>query len=183
MNDFFRQKNDTLLLNPGRIPKAKHMLFKPLTAELIDEYLAKAYKNALPDQYVHFLEYSNGISLFAFKILLEKFEFAGSNLTIYGLPRTQPFGRPKDMDEPFDVRVEDSRRHKNIPSTWLKVGRYRIQYTRGGEADIYIDCDTQQVYSTKVDQCNIEEHWDSFDTCVCDLFLRGQKSQTEYRFE
>ena len=128
--------NKTFLLNPGKIPKAQHILYEPLTPELIDEYLIQAYKNIVPDQYIQFLRYSNGIDLFMFKILCGKFSFAGSNLTIYGIPRTKPFGRPADMEEPFDIRIEDLRRHDNISDTWLRVGTYRLKYESGGEADL-----------------------------------------------
>ena len=86
-----RRANKTLLLNPGKIPRAQHILYEPLTPECIDEYLIQAYKNTVPDQYIQFLRYSNGIELFMFKILYGKFSFAGSNLTIYGIPRTKPF--------------------------------------------------------------------------------------------
>ncbi|MBE6664900.1 MAG: hypothetical protein E7603_01585 [Ruminococcaceae bacterium] len=177
------RKNGTLLFNPGKIPKAQHILYQPLTSELIDEYLSKAYKNTLPVQYKQFLGYSNGMDLFMFKIFVAKFAFAGSNITIYGLPRTQPFGRPADMEEPFDIRIEDLRRHANIPDTWLKVGTYRLKYESGGEADMFIDCDSQRVFTTKRDQCGIEEQWDSFDFCLCDLFQRAQNSLPEYRFK
>jgi len=177
------RRNGTLLLNPGKIPKAQHILYKPLTTELIEEFLVKSYSNALPMQYINFLKYSNGVELFMFKILTGKFEFAGSNLTIYGLPRTKPFDRPADMEEPFDIRVEDLRRHDDIPNTWLKVGTYRLKYQLGGEADIYIDCDSQRVFSTIRDKSNIKEQWNSFDSCLCDLFHRAQNSHSEYRFK
>ena len=177
------RKNGTLLLNPGKIPKAQHILYKPLTTALIEEFLVKSYSNVLPMQYIRFLKYSNGIELFMFKILTGRFEFAGSNLTIYGLPKTQPFGRPADMEEPFDIRVEDLRRHDDISNKWLRVGTYRFKYESGGEADIYIDCDTQRVFSTIRDKSDIKEQWDSFDICLCDLFQRAQNSCSEYRFK
>lgn len=182
-NNRILRANGTLLLNPGKIPKAQHILYKPLTTELIDEYLTKSYKNTLPIQYKQFLQYSNGIDLFMFRILVGKFAFAGSNLIIYGLPRTKPFGRPADMEEPFDIRVEDLRRHNDLPNTWLRVGTYRLKYESGGEADLYIDCDSQRVFATKRDKCHIEEQWDSFDSCLCDLFHRAQNSHSEYRFK
>ena len=182
-NNALLRKNGTLLLNPGKIPKAQHILFKPLSTELIDEFLVKSYSNVLPMQYVSFLKYSNGIELFMFKILNGKFEFAGSNLTLYGLPRTKPFDRPADMEEPFDIRVEDLRRHDDVPDTWLKVGTYRLKYELGGEAEIYIDCDSQRVFATRRDRLNIEEQWESLDICLCDLFHRAQNSCSEYRFK
>lgn len=182
-NNAILRRNETLLLNPGKIPKAQHILYKPLPYDLIDEYLVQVYSNTLPTQYIEFLKYSNGLELFMFKILTGKFEFAGSNLTLYGLPRTKPFDRPVDMEEPFDIRVEDLRRHDDIPNTWLRVGTYQLKYELGGEADIYIDCDSQRVFSTKRDKCSIEEQWDSFDICLCDLFYRAQKSHSEYRFK
>jgi len=36
------RRNGTLLLNPGKIPKAQHILYKPLTTELIEEFLVKS---------------------------------------------------------------------------------------------------------------------------------------------
>ena len=182
-NNTIIRDNETLLLNPNKIPKAQHILYKPLSVELIDEYLVKVYSNTFPPQYIEFHKYSNGIELFMFKILIGKFEFAGSNLTLYGLPRTKPFDRPADMEEPFDIRVEDLRRHDGIPNTWLKVGTYRLEYELGGEADIYIDCDSQRVFATKRDKCSVEEQWDSLDICLCDLFHRAQNSHLEYRFK
>ena len=56
-NNQILRANGTLLLNPGKIPKAQHILYKPLTVELIDEYLTKSYKNPLPVQYKQFLQY------------------------------------------------------------------------------------------------------------------------------
>lgn len=182
-NNTIIRKNETLLLNPGKMPKAQHILYKPLSDDLIDEYLVKSYSKTLPKQYLDFLKYTNGIELFMLKILVGNFEFAGSNLTLYGLPRTNPFNRPKDMEEPFDIRVEDLRRHDNVPETWLRVGTYRLKYELGGEADIYIDCDSQKVYATKRDEFIVEEEWDSLDICLCELFSRAQNSHSEYRFK
>lgn len=177
------RNNGTLLLNPGKIPKAQHIFYEGLSFETIEEFLIKEYKNVFPAQYLKFLKRLNGIELFMFKIILGKISFAGSSLTIYGLPKTPPFNRPIDMEEPFDLRIEDLRRHDNIPQSWLKIGTYQLTYTLGGEADIFIDCDTQCVYSTKRDQDKIEECWDSFDDCMCDLYKRFQNSDLEYVFK
>ncbi len=186
------RKNGTILINVDTIPKAQHMLFEGLTDALIEKYLSAAYKNKLPNEYVELLKYTNGMALFMFKIQTttqikkgrkteEKvLEFAGTNLSVFGLPRTQPFGRALDMEEPYDVRIEDLRRHDSIPDSWLQVGRYVFKHSMGGEASIYIDCDTQKVYATLLDDFEVIEGWDSFDTCLCDLFHRGEESELSY---
>ena len=96
--DTLVRKNGTLILCPGKIPKAKHIIYKGLSSRLIKEELIDQYKNKFPKEYIEFLKYSNGITLFMFKIKINGIEFAGSNLTIYGLPLVPPFSRPQDEE-------------------------------------------------------------------------------------
>lgn len=170
------RKNDTILLGPGKIPKAKHMVFPGLSYELIDEFLVSDYKHPFPTQYRDFLNHFNGANLFMFKIVSKTkgktLEFASKNLTIFGLPRTQPFGRPADMEEPYDVRIEDLGRHKDIPDTWLKIGCYKKAFEFGDPADIFIDTGTERVFSCMRNDNNILQEWETLDACLCDIFKR-----------
>ena len=121
--DCITRKNGTLLLCPGKIPKCRHMLFAGLSDKLIKEFLADGYKNKFPEEYRQFLRYTNGANLYTVKVNTSNgLSFAHNLFTLYGLPRTQPFGRPNDMEEPYDIRVEDLGRHKETPQTWLKFG-------------------------------------------------------------
>ena len=113
------RKNGTLLLCPGKIPRSRHMLFKPLCDEYIQEYLIEQYNNNFPKEYIEFLKYSNGANLHTVKMKTDKIEFASNLFVIFGLPLTPPFGRPKDEEEPYDIRIEDLGRHKEISKKWL----------------------------------------------------------------
>lgn len=63
-NDYSVRKNGTILLCPGKIPRSRHMLFKPLCDKHIEEYLIEQYKNNIPKEYMDFLKYSNGANLY-----------------------------------------------------------------------------------------------------------------------
>ena len=164
------RKNGTMLLGPGKIPKSDHMLYKGLTQDVLDEYLISQYKYKFPSEYVEFLKYTNGATLFSIKIRSGKLEYASSYLTILGLPLTPATSRAVDMEEPFDVRIEDLRRHKKIPKHWLKCGRYKMKREKGNEADLFIDTETNMVFSCRVDDYNIVESWASLDDCLCNIF-------------
>ncbi len=192
-NDSLVRKNGTILLAPGTIPKAKHILYKPLTQELIDEYLIAEYKNEFPEQYIEFLKYSNGAQLYMNRLginakrrkRVEQIYIACLGLDINGLPRTPPFGRAKDMEEPFDLRIEDLRRHNDVPNTWLKVGRYAKNETGsdvfGKEYDIFIDCVTQETYGCLVDHFVLDQKWPSLDDCLCAVMDMVSEYNSEYR--
>ena len=170
-NTTFR-KNGTLLLSPGRIPKAKHLLFPGLPSETIDEFLVSEYKYPFPKQYRELLHHYNGANLFMFRIQKGKLEFASTNLIIFGLPRTKPFGRPADMEEPYDVRIEDLGRHKDIPDTWLKCGCYKSAFVFGDPADLFIDTQTEQVFACMRNDSKVLEQWETLDACLSNIFER-----------
>ncbi len=192
-NDSLIRNNGTVILAPGRMPAFKHMLFKPLTQELIDEYLIAEYKNKFPEQYIEFLKYSNGAQLYVYKILssakpkrrMPPIYFASIALNINGLPRTPPFGRTPDMEEPFDLRIEDLRRHDDVPDTWLKVGRYTKNQKGneivGDQYDIFIDCVTQETYGCLVDHFVLDQKWPSLDDCLCAVMDMVSEYNSEYR--
>lgn len=74
------------------------MLFEALSQNLIDDFLVSHFSGiTLPEDYIELLKTTNGANLFSVKINSGKFSFANSMLVILGLPRTQPFGRPKNL--------------------------------------------------------------------------------------
>ncbi len=168
-DDCVVRKNETLICRFRKMPKCRHMFYKPLTDELIKEWLVDECKLTMPKQYLEFLKYSNGISLFGAKTIYMGYTMAVTLLVIYALPRTAPFTRPFDEEEPFDIRVEDLRRHKNISKRWLKCGNWYKDCYFDTRLTIFIDTDTQRVYSSEEDSDKIVQEWDSFDECLCDL--------------
>lgn len=179
-NDVIIRKNGTMLLGIDKIPKCRHMLFNPLTDELITSFLTSEYKGKFPKEYIDFLQYSNGANLYTVKLKTEKFEFAHSMFVIFGLPRTKPFDRPSDMEEPFDLRVEDLGRNNKIPKTWLKCGTYVKNYDFKIQNDIFIDTETNNVYSCIKNQNKIMDTWDNLDSCFCSIFNSIIDSKSEY---
>lgn len=174
------RKNGTILLGPDKIPKARHMFYKPLSDEIINEYLIKEYANLFPLEYIEFLKYTNGMDLFMSKIVTGKVSFASSHLTVYGLPRTSSVGRPTDEEEPFDVRFEDSTRPNGIPKTWLKFGSSKKKEGFGNQVDLYIDTLDGTIISCDKKSDVVVDRWDNFDTCLCDLFNKFLKSSLTY---
>ena len=149
-SDCIIRENKTILLVPGKIPKCKYMLFEALSQNLIDDFLVSHFSGiTFPEDYIELLKTTNGANLFSVKINSGKFSFANSMLVILGLPRTQPFGRPLDMEEPFDIRVENLARHKNIAAHWLKCAIWtQIEDVEKGDnqTDIFIDTVTNKVF-------------------------------------
>lgn len=179
-DNYVIRKNGTLLLKPGGIPNCRHMLYQPLSQEYIQSYLIAVYKQKFPQDYIDFLTYSNGADLFWVKLKTEGFCFAHTLFTIFGLPLTPPFARPRDMEEPFDLRIEDLARHEEIPDTWLKCGTYTKNYNFDIQNDIFIDTKTQQVYTCERNMKEILDSWENLDKCFCDIFESFLDSKYEY---
>ena len=159
------------------------MLFKPLSDEHIEEYLIKQYNNKFPKDYIEFLKYSNGANLNTVKMKTDKFSFASSLFIIFGLPRTPPFNRPFDMEEPFDMRIEDLARHKELPKTWLKCGTYIRNYNFNIQNDIFIDTKTNKVYACIKNKKDIVDSWDNLDECFCSILDSFANSKLEYEYQ
>lgn len=176
------RENGTILLEPGNIPKCRHMLFKPLSDEIIDSYLIADYKNEFPIEYKAFLKYSNGANLYYARLKTDKFCIAHPMLVIFGLPLTPPFGRPLDMEEPYDLRVEDLSRHDDISETWLKCGTYIRANNFKLTYDIFIDTKTKCVISTEKNKNTVIESWESLDQCFCDICTKLLESRYEYKY-
>ncbi len=181
------RENKTILLVPGKIPKCKYMFFEALTQSLIDDFLVEHFSDiTLPEDYVELLKTTNGANLFSVKMNSGKFSFANSMLIILGLPRTQPFGRPLDMEEPFDVRVENLARHKNIPIHWLKCAIWtQLKDVEKGDnqTDIFIDTISNKVYACKKNHEEILEEWASLDECLCYIVNSFKDLKDEYELK
>ena len=181
-DDIIVRKNSTILLGIEKIPKAKHMLFEGLTQDLINDYLVSNYSYSFPPEYIVFLKAFNGANLFTAKITKNGREFASASFSIYGLPRTQPFDRPADMEEPYDLRIEDLARNKALPDTWLKFGHYNRTETFGDRTDLFIDTSSGKVYCCKKNECDILEEWESLDSCLCSIFNVMSKRTLNYKY-
>lgn len=178
--------NGTILLAPGTVPRARHMLFKPLEEKIIEEFLISQHALKFPNAYIQFLKYTNGADLCNTKvwhtIKKRRIPTAGGLFTIFGLPRTQPYGRPPEMEEPFDMRIEDLARHKDIPDTWLKCGTYNRNYDLHTQTDIFIDTADEKVYACTKNQKDIVDSWDNLDECFCSIYHSFDDMKDEYEF-
>ncbi|MBE6772512.1 MAG: hypothetical protein E7547_10275 [Ruminococcaceae bacterium] len=174
------RKNGTILLEPNTIPNCRHMLFIPLTQEYANNFLIDEYKNNFPDEYLRFLFYTNGANLFNVKLNIQGFGIAHPLLVVFGLPLTPPLSRTQDAEEPFDLRIEDLARHKDIPDTWIKCGTYTKDYNFDIQNDIFIDTTSNHVFSCPKNQKNIINNWSSLDDCLCDIFDSFSDCKFEY---
>ena len=185
--DMIIRDNGTILLSPGTIPNYRHMLFKPLDDKLIEKFLVSQYAYKCPQSYIEFLKYSNGANLCTTRmwhnIKKKRIPTACGLFTIYGLPRTQPFGRPREMEEPFDMRIEDLGRHDDIPSEWLKCGTYYRNYDFLSRTDIFIDPKVEKVYACIQKQNRIVDSWDNLDECFCSVYHSFDDMKDEYEFQ
>ena len=186
-DDMKIRDNGTILLSPGTIPNYRHMLFKPLDDKLIEEFLVSEYVHDFPKSYIEFLKYSNGANLCTTRmwhnIKKKRIATASGLFTIYGLPRTQPYGRPPEMEEPFDMRIEDLGRHDDIPSEWLKCGSYCRNYDFRSRTDIFIDTRDEKVYGAIKKQNNIVDLWNDLDECFCSIYHSFADMKDEYEFQ
>ncbi len=169
-NNITIRKNGTLLLAPGKIPKSRFMLFAPLSDEIIQKFVVDNYKGMFPEELIEFYKYSNGAQLYCVKKNFSKCSIASTMLCVFGLPMTQPYGRLQDMEEPFDIRIEDLSRPDELPNSWLKLGTYYKPDVSRRRRDIYIDTITKKVYSCYDREKSIEEKWNSLDECLCSIF-------------
>lgn len=176
-----QRKNGTVLIEPSDIPKCRHMLFQGLDRLDIEEFLVANYNNMFPQEYIELLQAFNGANLCTVKVCVKAANvcFAESLLTVYGLPRTQPFNRLAECEEPFDVRVEDLARNEEIPNSWLKCAAYD-KIPGFIRVDIFIDTSDGKVYACPKNESEILREWNDLDTCLCELFDELSVMPTEY---
>ncbi len=183
IDDCIIRKNGTLLLQPQNTPKCKHMIFKQLQDEHLDEYIAPYFHEIIfPNDYSSFLKKYNGANLFSIKITSGKFSIAHPMLVLLGLPMTKPFNRPLDMEEPFDIRIENLARHNSIPKDWIKCAIWTEidNIGKGKPTDIFVESSTNKVYAcTKNDQKIIYE-WENLDQCFCHIIKSLETLKNEY---
>jgi hypothetical protein len=186
-SDSIIRENKTILLAPGKLPKCKYMFFEALSQDLIDDFLVSHFSGiTLPEDYIEVLKTTNGANLFSVKINSGKVSFANSMLVILGLPRTRPFGRPLDMEEPFDIRVENLARHKNIPVHWLKCAIWtQIEDVEKGDnqTDIFIDTITKKVFACRKNQEEILKEWSTLDESLCYIIDSFKELKDEYELK
>ncbi len=181
-DDYIKRKNGTLLLKPGKIPRAQHIVYAPLSMELIEEHLINAYKNKMPEEYVNLLSHFNGMTLYMVKVNYnKKFTFASSRLNIFGLPLTPTSLREEYGEEPIDVRMMDIERHTDIPQSWLRVGSYEKYVEEDIPYDLFIDTNNDRVFCCKHRTAKVEQEWESLDECLCEIF--DYLSSTEWEFD
>lgn len=178
------RKNGTLLIEPLGIPKSRHMIFKPIGDRAVKEIFIGDYKNEFPKEYIKLLKKYNGLSIYNHKIVLlnsidkrtkKPMEFAGHGLTLFGLPCRPPFERPRDEEECYDIRIEDLRKHDNIPDTYLKIGVYRRCDEWNSTTEIMVDTVSHRVYAFEREDDKIQAEWDNLDDCLCDIYEKVSK--------
>jgi len=176
------RKNGTMLLGIGKIPNAKHKLFVPLEQRDIDEYLKVFFKYGFPDDLAEILKISNGANLFNIRIYTDKVEFAHVLLCVLGLPRTSPTGRAFDLEEPFDIRVENFARHEEIPDTWIKFAVWtEVENIEKNPTDLFFDCVTNKVYACEKNKKDVLYSWNSVDDCLCSIIEILEKTNEAYK--
>ena len=185
-DDMKIRDNGTILFNPGAVPCARHMLFKSLDDKLIEEFLISQYVYKFPQMYIDFLKYSNGANLCTAKmwhtIKKKRIPVACCLFSIFGLPRTEPYSRPPEMEEPYDMRIEDLGRHDDIPNTWLKCGTYTRNYDFHSSSDIFIDTKDEKVYACIKNQNTIVDTWSNLYECFCSVCHSFDHMKDEYEF-
>ena len=112
------QNNGTVLLNPGKMPRSRHALYKGLEQKHIKTFLVDAYENEMPKEYLELIEVFNGLNLFTVKINYKgekgEFSFACPRFMIFGIPRTSSQNRKKDEEEPFDITTVEVTESLNV---------------------------------------------------------------------
>lgn len=161
------QQNGSINLYPGKVPNAKHKFYAGLTDAEVEE-MKSQYSYSIPVDYIQLLQYSNGMSIFEGKMsaMKGKYEIATGGLTLFGIPRVALQG---DLLEPFDIRVEDLRRHKKNPKTWLKIGTYP-DTDRVTENGLFMDVISGHIYSCEDGAYKIKASWNSLEDALGELF-------------
>lgn len=172
-NNFAAQRNGTLVLGPSETLYCEHLLFQELSDKDIQMHLVPCWEGDFPTALVELLKIANGAKLFNVHLNCGDFTMTSSMLIILGLPRTPPFRRPKDMEEPFDIRVENL--HNFAPSSWLKFASYIPNFDFHARRNLFVDRHTGKVYACHANEAEVLQEWDSIDQCLCEIYdaLKG----------
>ena len=171
-SNMVKKKNGAIFMDPGHIPNARHIVFPGLKQEEIDQYLVSVYRQPFPTSYQYLLRHLNGAELCVIRLNSQNFSFACATLVIYGLPKRPPQAGEIEKLEPFDVRVEDLRRHSQLPNNFLKVASYFINEDFRTRIDMFIDTEDEKVYAYQECSTNMVDSWDNLDDALCDVLAR-----------
>ena len=180
-NDTLTRPNGTLVLMPGKIPQGRHYIYAPLPRPIMDEFLIEPYSNRFPTSYAELLHHANGVSLYMMRLKHKRFTLAHAFLTVFGLPLTPPQYREHNGEEPFDLRIEDLSRHRDIPPSWLKFGVCAPPEYNFSHIELFIDTQNEEIFACKKEHSEILWHWKNLDTCLCELCNKGELNEQEYQ--
>lgn len=178
--DSMERKNGTLLLGPNGIPNCQHMIFAPLPVQYIETHLVAESYYPFPTEYAALLQHMNGANLCRVRIRMVELCFAYDLMTIFGLPLLPTGQRVQDLEEAFDVRIENLARHPDLPHNWLKCGTYIRNYDFQVTNDIWIDTSSGKVYACPKNTAKIVDSWDCLDDCLCSVYHSFDGRMSEY---
>ena len=148
-------------------PLASHFVFPPMP-ESTRRALVENYNLPFPDELLHLYEIMNGANLFwTVRSISNNMRIPVCQLAIYGVPLTL---RNPEIIEPFNISVEDLRRPKDTPATWLKFASYNI-VEKSERWDLFVDTCAYTVTAVKNGEakCQVVAKWNSIDECLCNL--------------
>ena len=176
-DDCIVQPHGAVRMHPGVFPNARHTLFKPLTDEIIEEYLVKEYVPPFPEDIKELLKYTNGAHLFGVELKYPNrkpkwsrqkgYSLSGIRLSLLGLPGVPPMMRGLDRLEPADIRVEDIE-HWGFNEKCLKFGFYEPHELGKDRYDLYHSVENSHIWMCNKDV--VVREWDTMDDCLCGLF-------------
>ena len=180
-NDKSVMENGTVLYGLGKIPNSRFSMFKGLTDDVIQQCIIDAYQNVFPKEYIELLKYTNGAYLFTVRLNTKIHSFAFSLLCIFGLAWIPDF---IDYNKkPFDIRVADVERHRNVSPDWLKCATYTDPKDLHTYYDIFIDTTDGKTYSCLKNDYKVVQQWDTLDSALCYMFKTLEDCQTEYEYK
>ena len=166
-------ENGVALLGAQNSPPllAEHYVYPPMTERVI-QHLINSYKRTIPKELLTLYRAANGMDLFWVNGYFSNgYNFPFCKLSIYGIPVGM-------FLQPYDISVEDLSRPDGTPDHYLKFGSYKTveDSTCTAQYQLFVDTETSTVCSSnrKSKEYIEEEHWDSIDACLCDLFSRNR---------
>lgn len=158
-------------------PLAEHIVFSPMPQKVMDDMIYN-YLRTFPKELLELFRYMNGAALFWTTCVIGK---SGncipiSCLDIFGVPLTND----RIHIEPYNISIEDLRRPKETPDSWLKFGAF---YRRDNLFDtiwLFVDVDSSKVFAVEDNDevFTVTDHWSSIDDCLCSIFDLLDKNKT-----
>lgn len=155
------------ICNPSP-PLAEHIIFSSMPEDVM-QGMINAYKLEFPQELLDLYGVMNGANLFwsVDYIGKKKIRIPFNYLSIYGIPLTYD----RMHIEPYNISIEDLNRPRETPDNWLKFGSYQSLENSSIRFDLYVDTDTDHVFSVEhgIKICTVTESWKSIDECLCFL--------------